>query len=52
MLDEYEAMRALGHTKRGRELFDLYGYINYPGIANRPCPMYELREEHRERADG
>lgn len=45
----YAVMRAISHTSRGRRLFRMCGLMSYPGILSRPVPVFELREEYRER---
>lgn len=38
---------ALVKTKSGRERFRITGTINYPGIINTPCNVFELKEPYR-----
>ena len=38
---------ALAKTKSGRERFRITGTINYPGIVNTPCNVFELKEPYR-----
>ena len=38
---------ALANTKSGRDRFRITGTINYPGIINAPCNVFELKEPYR-----
>ena len=47
-LDALQAVRnALAYTKSGQERFRITGTINYPGIINARCNVFELREPYR-----
>ena len=47
-LDANQAVRnALAYTKSGQERFRITGTINYPGIINARCNVFELREPYR-----
>ena len=38
---------ACRYTKQGKKFWNVVGRLNYPGIINAPCDVFQLKEHYR-----